>query len=101
MVEQKKLLFLITVPAAPVSPDLLKFLAYFDVRVCKFISKYDCGRIFRGFVCAIGQDTDKISTQKEKMKGSFLQFYVNPFRIKNIAANIYLFNPLKASVALI
>ena len=52
------------------------------LHVRKFICKYDSGRVFRGFACANVQDTDKISTQKKKIKGSYLLFDVNPFRIK-------------------
>ena len=83
MVQQKKLLFLITLTVATVSLDLLRYLAYPDVYVCQFICKYDSGRVFRGFVCANGQDNVDVSTQKERIKGSFLPFPVNLLRIKN------------------
>ena len=64
-----KKLFLDTLTVAPVSTVLTK---HFDVHVCKFICKYHSGRVFRGFVCANGQDNDKISTQKEKTKKGLL-----------------------------
>lgn len=40
----------------------------------------------------VQMDRNKISTQKEKIKGSFLLFHVNPFHIKMPPSNIYLFN---------
>ena len=57
-----KKLFLDTLTVAPVSTVLTK---YFDVHVCKFICKYHSGRVFRGFVCANGQDNDDFHSKRE------------------------------------
>ena len=38
----------------------------------------------RGFVCTNGQDDDKTSAEKEKIKGSFMPFHVNLFRIFSV-----------------
>lgn len=67
----KKLLFQILKIFFPVSPDLLKYLPFWDIHL------WDFGHVLHGFVSMAGKAADNLSTEKQKIKGFFLQFYVD------------------------